>query len=883
MIKSPSLAHNAQHPWKRSFLGLGVALLLGGYWALFFTTRLPSLESRLPPEAQPAVIRRIDLVVQILLLPDEWLGEAWFGRPIQFGLGDRGPVLFWAGMLLTTAWAAGRLVLRWLGGWEGGSQAEIHCFSLAVGANLVSTYTLAVGLLGLLSYKAVFWIPTLALIGFVGHTGRKYVKSLFYSNYLESSKQSFFSKLTKPTKSPDFPNSASKPAHHPESQKSADLEVGSESGGNLSAGWFWAIFPFAGIILLGAMLPPVDFDVREYHLQAPKEWYLEGRVRFLPHNVYANMPLGAEMLPLAAMGMSGQWWVGALAGKTAMAGLTLVCAGALWCIGRRMFSPQAGAIAALVYLATPWIVQVSTAGLNEGVTGCYVLLGFWALWLWSTQSPKPMPIPQAGLHPQADRADLAGPNVPGSPSMAASCPAHASRPKSVAAYLAVAGYLIGAAAGTKYPAVLFVGLPGLVWVGWVGVRQYRAQSLRVLGVFLLAGLLGGGFWYAKNALLAGNPVYPLFYSLLGGKNWDAEKEARWSRVHFPREFSLRRLGDDLSRAVWRSEWIGPLMLPLALLGFLPIQRRAGSQLPLRSTLQGSALQGRSGACPEKTTGISRQGCQPSGTAKEYAQFPWVLLGYIGFWMGVWWLTTHRIDRFWLPVLPMLALLAGKGACCSSARTWQWVRTGLLIFGLGIGFLMAAGVPAAGGYNRYFLPLETLRQDPQRVDAWHLWLNKHVQEGRVLLVGDAQPFDLEVPVLYATCFNDSPLEEILWEAADRIEIPKNPNPSWESEDMKTPSRMLSADRLPTYWTTREFAEAIGAGLTQRKVEYIFVHWGEIARYRSPGNYGFSPLVQPELFDSCVRWGILVPLPPLENHPGRCYRVRPEHTSHTTPTN
>ena len=32
----------------------------------------------------------------------------------------------------------------------------------------------------------------------------------------------------------------------------------------------------------------------------------------------------------------------------------------------------------------------------------------------------------------------------------------------------------------------------------------------------------------------------------------------------------------------------------------------------------------------------------------------------------WWLLTHRLDRFWLPILPALAILAGLGA--------DWVRT-----------------------------------------------------------------------------------------------------------------------------------------------------------------------------------------------------------------
>ena len=59
------------------------------------------------------------------------------------------------------------------------------------------------------------------------------------------------------------------------------------------------------------MLPPLDFDVCEYHLQAPKEFFQQGRITFLPHNVYANMALGTEMLSLLAMVVAGDWWWGA--------------------------------------------------------------------------------------------------------------------------------------------------------------------------------------------------------------------------------------------------------------------------------------------------------------------------------------------------------------------------------------------------------------------------------------------------------------------------------------------------------------------------------------------------------------------------------------------
>ena len=79
------------------------------------------------------------------------------------------------------------------------------------------------------------------------------------------------------------------------------------------------IAPFLVIMLLGAMLPAVDFDVLEYHLQGPKEYYQAGRIAFLPHNVYTNMPFGVEMLHLMGMEVLGDWWWGGLVGQLLVA------------------------------------------------------------------------------------------------------------------------------------------------------------------------------------------------------------------------------------------------------------------------------------------------------------------------------------------------------------------------------------------------------------------------------------------------------------------------------------------------------------------------------------------------------------------------------------
>ena len=77
--------------------------------------------------------------------------------------------------------------------------------------------------------------------------------------------------------------------------------------------------PFLLVMALGAMLPTIDFDAIEYHLQGPKEYYQAGRIAFLPHNVYTSMPFGVEMLHLLGMEVLDDWWWGALVGQLLVA------------------------------------------------------------------------------------------------------------------------------------------------------------------------------------------------------------------------------------------------------------------------------------------------------------------------------------------------------------------------------------------------------------------------------------------------------------------------------------------------------------------------------------------------------------------------------------
>jgi hypothetical protein len=301
-------------------------------------------------------------------------------------------------------------------------------------------------------------------------------------------------------------------------------------------------------------------------------------------------------------------------------------------------------------------------------------------------------------------------------------------------------------------------------------------------------------WFAKNAWQTGNPTYPLLYSVFGGKSWTAEKDARWTRAHGPprdghgNRYSIPQLIDSAKLLVIRSDHHGPWLVPLAL--------AAAWVWPARRSR-------------------------------------WLLLALYGIvaWAVVnWWLLTHRVDRFLVPMLPLVALGAGLGATWTDDERWRRVAMSFGGICCVASFLQVAS--PFGADNRLLIALSDLRQDlPRsedqplrtRMNSGHRWLNEHVAPGhRVLLVGEAQVFDLEMPILYNTCFDDCVLETLL----------RN--------------------------RTRDERRRV---LRELRISHVFVSWYELHRYREPGNYGYSDYPTRALFyEELVRQqGLLHPVP------------------------
>ena len=181
---------------------------------------------------------------------------------------QRWDLLLVAGIILIGGWSLGHILLRLIrlpleiGG------VERTVFAIGVGLSALSLITLGCGLAGWLS-RGVFLSVILV--------------SLFVECLLRIRGR----------------------ARHSSSdgQQPADLPTGGNCRRTrkFQIATLLIVSPFVMAMLLGSMLPSTDFDVKEYHLQGPKEFFQAGQIRMLPHNVYTNFPFLTEMLSLLAM------------------------------------------------------------------------------------------------------------------------------------------------------------------------------------------------------------------------------------------------------------------------------------------------------------------------------------------------------------------------------------------------------------------------------------------------------------------------------------------------------------------------------------------------------------------------------------------------------
>lgn len=670
------------------------------FWARFFLTELQGVE--------PAGLDRVDflyLVPQLLwnfLFPDPTgeRGMSWAN------LAQRIPILLYASFIVSSCMATGTHLIRILDPSRLLSHSARTALAGGMGYSSISLLTLALGCAGLQHrwlFSCLLLLPIVTLLIVPLRNGID-IKHL----------QASWQHIAK---------------HHI---------------------WLMGCLVMLFPMLLGAMLPSTDFDVKEYHLEGPKEYFLAGHIHFLPHNVYTSFPFLTEMLSLCSMVLADDWFFGSLVGKTVLMTFAPITAMGVYVVGKHVADSKVGMVAALIYLSTPWVYRISIIAYTEGAMCCYVVLTLLALLTWREVV------------------------------------AQEQSSNSISRLTLLVGLLAGSAIATKYPGMVMVAIPTAL-VLLCDVVRHRLPVQRIMklaSLFILGGVLTFGPWVAKNFVETGNPVYPLMYSVFGGEDWDEELNEKWKAGHArpsplfksPPEMlsELKKSSFDVSMG---SIWQSALMFGLAPLSLFLMRRHRGTV-----TVLGAAFA--------------------------------LLL--------VWYTLTHMIDRFWVPVLPVIAVLAGLG--------WQalfknllplnhqtplalvLIRRGLIVvMVVTFVFNFAFMVSPASGDNSYLIELDLARKvvKPESVQlAAYL-----VEPGdRVLFVGEAMVFDAEFDYRYNTVFDKSLLEE--WTSR---KVDQN---SWQ---------LLSGEEI-----RKKFENE---GITQ-----IVINWNEILRYRT--TYGYTDFVSPE---------------------------------------
>jgi len=148
----------------------------------------------------------------------------------------------------------------------------------------------------------------------------------------------------------------------------------------------WVLIALAaGMWLAGATRPPgmVDiggdrYDVLEYHLQVPREFYDNGRITQLKHNCYSYYPLGVEMLFLLGMCIRGAAYEGMYAANMLHGAFGVLAVAGVFLALRRQDDAKARFAAGL--LATvPILLYLSWLAMVELAEVCYLTLA--VLWL----------------------------------------------------------------------------------------------------------------------------------------------------------------------------------------------------------------------------------------------------------------------------------------------------------------------------------------------------------------------------------------------------------------------------------------------------------------------------------------------------------------------
>lgn len=436
------------------------------------------------------------------------------------------------------------------------------------------------------------------------------------------------------------------------------------------------------LILLGLLIPPLDYDTLEYHLGVPAQYIKAHGLIYLPYNVFSNFPLHLEMLYTLGLLLNGP----ILAKMIHFLFLLLILL-TIFLLGNRI-SQTSGLLAALIFVNIPIVSITSAKAYNDLGLTLWGLLSIYVLWQWLEKRDKK--------------------------------------------FLILAGLFSGSALATKYTAIIFFLIPLTIFILLVSFKEKKGARYPFINatIFIIISLIVVSPWYLKNLAYTGNPIFPFAYKVFGGRNWGEFEAQRFKQQHRVNLSDFKMVLEAPRKIILGEEGdIG-----VTILFFLPFL------LLIKN---------------------------PPGAIKCFSLYSF-------FYFLVWAFFTHRISRFLIPTLPLLAIIASYGIFyfLKIKRYIGYSLIALLIIGLAFNssrllyqFALIHPLPFISGKDSEKEYLQKIFYLYPAIDFINTSLP---QDSKILFIAEARTFYCERPFLVNT-----PLDKnIMVEIANRSKGPQD---------------------------------------------------------------------------------------------------------------
>lgn len=246
--------------------------------------------------------------------------------------------------------------------------------------------------------------------------------------------------------------------------------------------WVVIFISLALVVLIPALATPsgADWDSLAYHLSIPKLYLQHGGFYYIDFASHSNFPFLVEMLYTPALSLNdpaGAKMVHYLYGVLLVLAVVMLV--------RKHFNAKAVPLAAIAIAGIPMVMWEATTAYIDLATAVYTVLAVYLLLEYF------------------DKAELRS--------------------------LVGCGIAAGFAASTKMTGLALIPLLGL-WLlidRWAVERRVEWKCALVFGG---VALLVCSPWYIKTLIYTGNPVYPFFYSIFGGRDWTTELARTYSTL-----------------------------------------------------------------------------------------------------------------------------------------------------------------------------------------------------------------------------------------------------------------------------------------------------------------------------------------------------------------